>query len=113
MIRTQIQSQHLKISYDKMMSILVNGVRVNGIKSLWRGLVPTLLRDVPLSGIYWSLYETMKPIVTGSLFRGDSSHDTKATGTAFGPSFISGALSGMMAAALTHPFDVVKTHRPI
>lgn len=104
MVRTQIQSQPEKIAYSKLMKVLANGVRVHGITSLWRGLVPTLWRDVPFSGLYWSTYETIKPMVLELLA---NCTDDRT----FAPSFVSGATAGMMAAIVTHPFDVMKTHR--
>lgn len=44
----------------KMMSAMV---RREGPKSLWKGLIPTLWRDVPFSAIYWWLYESSKVAV--------------------------------------------------
>lgn len=35
-------------------------VKTEGMASLWRGLFPTLLRDVPHSAIYWMMYEELK-----------------------------------------------------
>lgn len=60
---------------------------------IFRGLIPTLLRDVPFSGIYWTSFETIKK-------RLEPCHTS---------TFIAGAVSGILAAALTTPFDVVKT----
>ncbi|KAF8912721.1 mitochondrial carrier domain-containing protein [Gymnopilus junonius] len=74
-------------------------VKQNGFTSLWRGLGPTLLRDVPFSGFYWASYETWK-----SKF---AARGLEGTWVAF----ISGAVSGTSAALLTSPFDVVKTRR--
>ena len=83
-------------------------MRTNGWLSLWRGLVPTLLRDVPFSGIYWTTYELIKPRVTSVLLSRAERQPNEST---FAPAFVSGATAGMLAALLTQPFDVVKTHR--
>lgn len=60
-------------------------VQIEGPKALWRGLLPTMLRDVPFSGIYWMGYERIKH----RLSEGNNlSH--------FQTSFIAGASSGMV-----------------
>lgn len=64
----------------------------------WRGLGPTLWRDVPFSAIYWATYEQLRRIQT-------SEHPFGA--------FTAGAMAGMTAAFLTTPFDVVKTRRQV
>ncbi|KAF8973983.1 mitochondrial carrier domain-containing protein [Flammula alnicola] len=74
-------------------------VRANGFQSLWRGLGPTLWRDVPFSGFYWASYETWK--------RAFSKRGYEGAWVAF----ISGAVSGTSAALITSPFDVLKTRR--
>jgi solute carrier family 25 protein 39/40 len=59
----------------------------DGLKALWRGLPPTLWRDVPFSGIYWICYERSKSrIESASMLH---LNDIQV-------SFISGALSGMV-----------------
>jgi solute carrier family 25, member 39/40 len=103
LIRTNLQSTPLSPgSPNTLRSTLVSVnslVRTQGWLSLWRGLSPTLWRDVPFSGIYWASYESWKGVFAK---RGHT-----------GPwiAFISGAASGMTAALLTSPFDVLKTRR--
>jgi len=70
-----------------------------GYLAIFRGLTPTLQRDIPFSGIYWMVYENVNRQMT-------TYTDTNAPLR----SFISGATGGMVAAFLTTPFDVAKTH---
>ncbi|XP_055680822.1 probable mitochondrial glutathione transporter SLC25A40 isoform X2 [Lutzomyia longipalpis] len=99
LVRTKMQSQ--KLSYWEVGQALKSMVNTQGILGLWTGLRPTLFRDVPFSGIYWTSYESIKALcnVTGS--------------PSFQFSFIGGAVSGSIAAIITTPFDVVKTHKQI
>lgn len=83
-------------------------VQQEGVLSLWRGLGPTLWRDVPFSAIYWMGYENIKR----RLVSWDSRHN-KPSLNEFEVAFASGALSGMIAAVLTTPFDVAKTRRQV
>lgn len=81
-------------------------VQAQGLSALWRGLGPTLWRDVPFSGIYWAGFESLKVYLSSS-----SSPISLAPG--LGTTFISGAASGMIASILTSPFDVLKTRRQV
>ncbi|KAF5303732.1 hypothetical protein FQA39_LY19020 [Lamprigera yunnana] len=58
LIRTKMQSK--KLTYLEIGDALKLVVKKDGIRGLWRGVFPTLLRDVPFSAIYWSQYETLK-----------------------------------------------------
>lgn len=73
---------------------------------LWRGLTPTLWRDVPFSAIYFAGYEAGKRSLTGG---GLGEGNASGSGEEFGVAFVSGAVSGSIAAVLTHPFDLIKT----
>ncbi|RHZ61860.1 hypothetical protein Glove_345g14 [Diversispora epigaea] len=92
---------------------VMNGVRkmvkLNGVSSLWRGLEPTLLRDVPFSAIYWTGYEIMKRNLGNYLRK----NNLEGTVNNFEIAFICGATSGMVAAVVTTPFDVAKTVRQV
>ncbi|XP_074593019.1 mitochondrial glutathione transporter SLC25A40-like [Brevipalpus obovatus] len=99
LVRTKMQSQ--KLSYLEIHQAVSSLVKQEGIFALYRGLVPTILRDVPFSAVYWAGYELMKRRMNASLE------------PTFFQSFVSGAVAGSFAAIITLPFDVVKTHRQI
>ncbi|BEI86134.1 hypothetical protein CcaverHIS002_0604210 [Cutaneotrichosporon cavernicola] len=81
-------------------------VREKGVTILWRGLGPTLWRDVPFSGLYWAGFE----IIKGRL---NSANSPLPPLTPIATSFVSGAVSGTFAALMTQPFDVLKTRRQV
>ena len=101
LIRTQMQSSALDAS-EGIVKKFTKIVNKGGLTSLWRGLSPTLWRDVPFSAMYWLLYEE---IITNI--------STDRNQSIFFTSFISGATAGSIAAFLTTPFDVIKTRRQI
>ncbi|XP_041322422.1 solute carrier family 25 member 40 isoform X1 [Pyrgilauda ruficollis] len=150
---------HFKGTLDAFVKI----IRIEGIKSLWSGLPPTLIMAVPTTAIYYTCYdqlcEALKnrpgkhdehiPVIAGSLSRFGSATvvsplelirtqmqyrrssykqlylrvSTKVavdgwlslwqgwTSTILRDVPFSGAASGSIAAVVTQPFDVVKTHR--
>jgi solute carrier family 25 protein 39/40 len=102
MIRTKMQSEKLK--YAEVNHALRFSIENYGFKSLYRGLVPTLLRDVPFSMIYWLSYESSK-----TFFMKHRNQNKIDTPTAF----FCGATSGALSATITCPLDVVKTFRQI
>lgn len=98
LVRTKMQSK--KLNYLEIVHAVKKQVSTQGFRSMWHGLGPTLLRDVPFSAIYWFNYEYFK----------QTFNQQKPT---FGFSFLAGAISGGIAAFLTLPFDVIKTHQQI
>lgn len=61
-------------------------VAAEGVIGLWRGLGPTVLRDVPFSGIYWAVYESIKK-------------QNDVTVPTFWFSFFGGAISGSVSSS--------------
>uniref|UniRef100_A0A3P8RUN5 Solute carrier family 25 member 40 n=1 Tax=Amphiprion percula TaxID=161767 RepID=A0A3P8RUN5_AMPPE len=90
LIRTKLQSQ--KQSYGELTQLIRSAVEAEGWRSLWRGLGPTLLRDVPFSAMYWYNYERTKSFLCE---RYNSREPT------FTITFISGAVSGSVSSFST------------
>ena len=83
--------------------------RAGGARNLWRGWAPTLVRDVPFSGIYWFMYERVYSALTPMRETGGSA----SLATQWFRSFVSGFFAGSVAAIATTPIDVVKTRRQL
>ena len=120
LVRTKMQSE--KVPYRQLFAIIRTSISEHGPRILWKGLLPTIWRDIPFSMVYWFNYETFRgntlrdddgekksSIASPSaayLVRSNITVDTYAT-------FACGALAGGIAATLTTPADVVKTFRQI
>lgn len=85
-------------------------VRQDGLRVLWRGLQPTLWRDVPFSALYWTILEPSKKLLQ-TLSANETEVSSPLSNAAI--SFTCGAFAGSIAAALTTPFDVAKTRQQL
>ncbi|KAG2731788.1 hypothetical protein G9P44_005375 [Scheffersomyces stipitis] len=118
LIKTRLQSIPTdREASPKILSNLLRDslsvVRQKGVGTLFTGLQITLWRDVPFSGIYWSSYEIMKYRISKLMhadFNGPQDNDEWKV---FTTSFLSGSISGSIAAFFTNPFDVGKTRMQI
>lgn len=106
LIRTQLQSAEGNV---RAMDLVRNQLRqqLRDQPSSWfRGFIPTLVRDVPFSAIYWAGYEFNKSrLVVPHAWVPDEDLRT------FSHSFVCGAGAGLFAALILTPADVVKTLR--
>lgn len=122
LLRTKMQS--LSKEQGKAIIHIRNALINEGPRILWRGLIPTLWRDVPFSGIYWCSLEIIRKFIkkwrkeegrhhsSQSFSNLNNSKEINGFDRVF-ESFIGGAMSGMIASALTTPFDVAKTRRQV
>ena len=108
LLRTRLQSTTGPAT--TFMSVVRSLRETHDVRSLWRGLPATLWRDVPFSAVYWAGYEGIKRSLTGGRGMGEAAEGQGAW-REFATAFASGAGSGMIAATLTNPFDVIKTRR--
>jgi solute carrier family 25 protein 39/40 len=94
----------------KQLSVMLRGeLDAGGVRSLFRGLAPTLWRDVPFSAVYWVGYEKFRAMIS----RSERLRRFTPDNHLFLESFVSGASSAFIAATLTHPFDLIKTRKQI
>ncbi|KAJ6051772.1 hypothetical protein N7499_011150 [Penicillium canescens] len=118
MFRTRLQAtpgtgaNHFKTTIRD----LYHMTQAKGYSSLWRGFTLTMWRDVPFSGLYWWGYEEVKKTLITARYPHLAESDDRpqeTTTQAFLDSFISGAVSGSVAAFVTTPFDVGKTRQQV
>lgn len=98
LIRTKMQSE--KMSYKEVGVAFKKMINQYGARGLFKGLLPTVMRDAPFSSIYWTVYETFKRL-------------QGITQPNLVESFMGGAIAGGIAAFMTCPFDVIKTHQQV
>lgn len=84
-----------------MMSAARSIVRVEGVRGLLSGLVPTIVRDAPYSGIYLLFYNKLKQLSSVSEL-------TSSNGRSLGQ-FVCGIGAGCVATIIVQPADVLKT----
>ena len=109
LMRTRMQAEQALLR-EGMLGGASALVRREGWGALWKGLQPTLWRDVPFSMLYWSGYEALKARLL-LLPRAHGAEPPAALPPA--QSFACGAVAGAVAAFLTTPFDVLKTRRQV
>lgn len=97
------------------------------VRAAWTGSAATLARDVPFSALYWALLEPVRsstlrwwsrfgsgddgtcPRLPSSSSSSSLSQPQPSASAVVVANLVSGATAGGAAAALTTPFDVVKT----
>ncbi|XP_045119312.1 mitochondrial glycine transporter-like [Portunus trituberculatus] len=87
-------------AYSSMREAVYTIYRKEGARGLTRGLLPTLLRDAPFSGLYLMFYTQTKKNIPIRYMESSLSPALH---------FTSGVVAGLLASAVTQPFDVVKT----
>lgn len=100
LVRTQMQAASGTVTFTQCLR-----AQWHQPGHLWfRGFVPTLLRDVPFSAIYWVTYEYSK-----NRLKTPTNMVSNDGFQRFVHGFNCGAFAGMVAALATTPTDVIKT----
>uniref|UniRef100_A0AAZ1X621 Mitochondrial glycine transporter n=1 Tax=Oreochromis aureus TaxID=47969 RepID=A0AAZ1X621_OREAU len=90
-----------RYSYGSVIGALRSVCQTEGPAALFSGLMATLLRDVPFSGIYVMFYSQTKASLPKEI---------STSPVAPVANFSCGVLAGVLASLITQPADVVKTH---
>ncbi|CEH13650.1 mitochondrial tricarboxylate transporter [Ceraceosorus bombacis] len=101
-IKTRLIEDGKKPKSERLYKGLISGsaaiVRAEGIRGIYKGLVPTMARQGANSAVRLTTYSTLRALAT---------KDGRKTGSV--ETFLMGAAAGVVTVYLTMPFDVVKT----
>ncbi|KAF6199043.1 hypothetical protein GE061_007068 [Apolygus lucorum] len=97
-VKTRFESG--EFGYRSMSDALYRIWSKEGVRGLTCGLLPTLIRDAPFSGIYLMFYTKLKSSLPNELTKGELQAPVQ---------FSCGVTAGILASVLTQPADVVKT----
>ncbi|XP_068198347.1 mitochondrial carnitine/acylcarnitine carrier protein isoform X2 [Antennarius striatus] len=98
----QIQAGSSKARYSGPFHCAVSLFREQGIRSLYKGTVLTLTRDVPSSGVYFLSYEYLKNVLTPE---GQS-----ASQLSIPRILLAGGIAGILNWTIALPSDVLKSN---
>jgi len=122
-IRTRIMAERGSQGSSGWFAVTRTALHNDGFMALWRGLVPTLYRDVPFSALYWLLAEATRTRATILLSHRQKLHDIadigqarggeETVGQVIGVNLLAGVVGGSCASVITHPFDVIKTRAQV
>jgi solute carrier family 25 protein 38 len=104
LIKARLESS--RYTTMSMITVIQHVYSVHGLKGFYTGLLPTLARDLPFSGIYYMSYRKLKETFSPDTHL--SSNKSWITSQAS----ISVA-AGLIASFLTQPADVIKTYRQV
>lgn len=101
-VKTRFEAMGPERPYRSTIHAMQTIFKVEGARSLWAGMVPTLLRDVPHSALYFAMYNYTKGVIQ-PLRPADSRVPMAAL------NFLAGVISGLTATVVSHPFDFIRT----
>lgn len=101
----QVQQEAKERKYNGMVDCAKKLYAEGGIRSIYKGSLATLLRDMPASGMYFLTYEFIKKKVAESAPKGEKLTPTREfLGTIF-----AGGMAGVANWAVGMPQDVLKS----
>ncbi|KAI9608742.1 hypothetical protein H4Q26_004929 [Puccinia striiformis f. sp. tritici PST-130] len=98
-VKTRFESNLYK--YKSIREAFQLTLEQQGIQGLWRGFIPTVMRDAPFAGIFISIHEASKRLLN----RPDWPYPALLQTT----TIISVTISAVLATLITAPFDLIKT----
>ena len=96
--------------YKSITDAIRHTYRSEGVRGLTSGLLPTLMRDVPFSGLYYMFYTQLKSVAFPFCGIDSSTSKQSAKQSVISSSFVTfacGINAGLLASIVTQPMDVV------
>ena len=93
-------------------AVLASAIRTRGVRGLYAGYLPTLMRNAPSNMISFSAYEALRWAALAAQrarVRRQGGNADELTALPPAVTAVAGALAGCLAAVATHPLDLVKT----
>ncbi|KAL9658784.1 hypothetical protein ABK040_005938 [Willaertia magna] len=100
-IKTRFESVQV-YSNQSIIQTLKSIYKQEGLRGLYTGLTPTILRDVPYNGLFYLFYRQSNEILY-SMIGNDEKQNL------LGITALSSVIAGAGATLMTHPFDLIRT----
>lgn len=101
-VRIRLQIQTVESTFNGPLSVLRELYRTNGIKGIYRGMIPTLIREGLGSGIYFVTFESL--VKSNMQKRGIQRNNVESWRLC-----LYGGLSGYSMWTFIYPIDVIKS----
>lgn len=86
--------------YKSIYDAIVTIKKQEGVKGFYRGIIPTLIRDVPASGIQYSCYQNLLKLYTFLFNKMPQDKNYVIAGI--------GSISSVIALLICYPFDNIR-----
>ncbi|KAG2378370.1 hypothetical protein C9374_008513 [Naegleria lovaniensis] len=109
-VKTRFESieacEHLKSR--SVLSTIKEIYGTGGMRGLFAGVTPTLIRDIPYSGLFYLFYRQSNDLLS-FLVGHDLSAKTSTSNQIISVAAVSSLIAGASATLITHPFDLIRT----
>lgn len=109
-VKTRYEGQRTK-QYTSVLNALTTISRTEGVRGLYAGLLPSVIKDAPYAAVYLYMYTSFKSLLHNTL-DSTAGHGVHSYHNIL-IQFTSGFTAGAVATTLFHPFEVVKTRRQL
>lgn len=102
----QVQESSVTKEYSSPLDVIQKLTRQHGVRSVFKGLCATLLRDIPGYGAYYVSYESVKRFLIRTK---DSEHGEQQAKLSTMNTIVAGSCAGLSYWMIGLPADVLKT----
>ena len=102
--KVRIQTSPVEANFPNKLGPAIKGItRGEGVKALWKGIVPLWCRQVPYTMVEFATFENIVALFYKYVFTNPRESYSKAMQLII--TFVSGYIAGVFCALVSHPFD--------